>query len=31
MMKDSTMVHDSTMNTMKDSVATVVPDSTAKP
>ena len=31
MMKDSTMVHDSTMNTMKDSATTAVPDSAAKP
>jgi hypothetical protein len=31
MMKDSTMLHDSTMSTMKDSAATTVPDSTAKP
>jgi hypothetical protein len=30
MMKDSTMVKDSTMNTLKDS-ATAVPDSAAKP
>jgi ABC-type glycerol-3-phosphate transport system substrate-binding protein len=31
MKKDSTMLHDSTMNTMKDSATTVVPDSAAKP
>jgi hypothetical protein len=31
MMKDSTMLHDSTMTTPKDSAATVVPDSAAKP
>ena len=31
MTKDSTMLHDSTMNTMSDSAATMVPDSAAKP
>jgi hypothetical protein len=31
MMKDSTMVKDSTMNTVKDSATTVAPDSAAKP
>ena len=30
-MKDSTMVKDSTMSTMKDSATTAVPDSAAKP
>jgi hypothetical protein len=31
MLKDSTMVKDSTMTTMKDSATTAVPDSAAKP
>jgi hypothetical protein len=31
MMKDSTMVKDSTTNTMKDSATTAVPDSATKP
>jgi hypothetical protein len=31
MMKDSTMLHDSTMSTTKDSAATTLPDSAAKP
>lgn len=31
MMKDSTMLHDSTMTTMTDSATTALPDSAAKP